>query len=233
LIQQVTAPSLFIMATHQKMGFFPSAKSAILPNTHGLDTAELEMNRADYFASGKKNQARRFLYLGRLVAPKGIEELCQAFIRFAGDRPDVILRVAGWGTLETPLREKYRAQRNIEFTGPVFGAQKTKLFAESDILVVPSLIPEPFGIVVAEAYAHGLPVIASRTGGLPEIVREGETGFLVDPGSLEDLQTAMQKVYENSGCMDTMSGNCFEEAKKYTLSKMADGYLGLYGEKSW
>ena len=58
-------------------------------------------------------------------------------------------------------------------------------------VVVPSVWYEVFGRVVAEAYAAGVPVIASRIGGLPELVRDGETGHLVDPGDPDDLARAL------------------------------------------
>jgi glycosyltransferase involved in cell wall biosynthesis len=232
LVHGATAPSKFLMDYHQKMGFFPLAKIKIVPNSHGFDNEELQHIFLEFSKLPKKEQARRFLYLGRLDKAKGVDLLCQAFLRVAGSKQDFILRIAGWGPLDAALREKYIHQNNIVFTGPVFGAQKAELFRDSDVLVAPSVMPEPFGIVVTEAYSHGLPVITSRDGAFPEIVRDGETGFLVELGSVDDLCTALVKVSEEHSLVYEMSGNCFEEAQKYTIERLISGYLDIYGDRS-
>jgi glycosyltransferase involved in cell wall biosynthesis len=94
--------------------------------------------------------------------------------------------------------------------------------------VAPSVVPETFGVVIAEAYAYGLPVITSTAGAFPEIVREGETGFLVKPGSVEELYSAMLKVSEGHLSLNTMSQNCLEEAQKYTSEKFVSAFLDIY-----
>jgi glycosyltransferase involved in cell wall biosynthesis len=211
------------------MGFFPKAKTKIVPNSHGFDSEDLQQNISGFSKLQKKDLARRFLYLGRLDKAKGIDLLCQAFSRVAGQNEDFLLRIAGWGPLEASLREKYKNQSNIVFTGPVFGAQKAELFKVSDVMVAPSVIPEPFGIVITEAYAYGVPVITSRAGAFPEIVRDGETGFLVKTGSVDDLCSALVKVSEEHSLINTMSGSCFEEARKYTTERFVNDYLDIYG----
>ena len=180
----------------------------------------------------KKGLARHFLYLGRLDKAKGIDLLCQAFLRVASLHNDVLLRIAGWGPLDESLREEYKNSTNIEFIGPVSGSMKKELFRDSDVLVAPSVIPEPFGIVIIEAYAHGVPVITSRTGAFPEIVREGETGLLVNPESVDDLFSAMVKFSEEKTLLATMSANCIEEARKFTTEKMINDYLDVYLNRS-
>lgn len=139
--------------------------------------------------------------------------------------------ITGWGPMDASLREKYKYQNNIVFIGPVFGAQKAELFRDSDVLVAPSVVPEPFGIVIAEAYSHGVPVITSRAGAFPEIVRDGETGFLVKPGSVDDLFSALVKVSEEHFLINAMSGSCIEEARKYTIEKLIGDYLDVYRDR--
>jgi glycosyltransferase involved in cell wall biosynthesis len=228
LVDQVTSPSRLVLNTHKKMGFFPKATTKIIPNTHGYDSGELRQNFLEVSKSPKKELPRRFLYLGRLDKAKGIDLLCQAFLRIASQNPDILLRIAGWGPLDASLREKYKDQHNIIFTGPVFGAQKAELFKDSDVLVAPSLAPENFPIVIAEAYAHGLPVITSRAGAFPEIVREGETGFLVETGSVDHLCSALARVSQDPRLTSAMSARCIEEAQKYTTEKFIGDYLELY-----
>jgi glycosyltransferase involved in cell wall biosynthesis len=226
-----TAPSRFVLDKHQKMGFFPRAKTRIISNTHGLDADELHQNFSKLSNFHKKDLARRFLYLGRLDKAKGIDLLCQAFLRVAGQKQDYLLKITGWGPLDESLREKYKHQTNIVFTGPVFGAQKAELFWNSDVLVAPSISPEPFGIVIVEAYAHGLPVITSRAGAFPELVRDGETGILVKTNSVDELSSAIMRFCVEKNLSRSMLGNCFEEAHKFTTEKFLSGYLNSYEDE--
>ena len=232
LVHDATAPSRFVLDYHQKMGFFPVAKTGIVPNSHGFDVNELQKKLSEISKLPKKDLARRFLYLGRLDKAKGIDLLCMAFLRLASQNQDFLLRIAGWGPLEESLREKYKHQNNIVFTGPVFGAQKAELFRDSDVLVAPSVVHEPFGIVIVEAYSYGLPVIASTAGAFSEIVRDGETGLLVKPGSEDELYSALARVSEEHTLINSMSVNCLEEAKRYTLEKLTSNYLDIYGDSA-
>jgi glycosyltransferase involved in cell wall biosynthesis len=226
-VQVATAPSRFVLDIHQRMGFFPFAKKIVIPNTHGFAASSLQKN-LELPSPNKKNLARRFLYLGRLDKVKGVDLLCEVFLRVAAGKQDFLLRIAGWGPLDESLREKYRDHNNIVFTGPVFGEQKAELFRDSDILVAPSVSPEPFGIVIAEAYSYGLPVITSRAGAFPEIVRDGETGFLVDTGFVDALQFTLAKVSEEPRLITAMSEACITEAQKYTAEKFIGNYLDIY-----
>jgi glycosyltransferase involved in cell wall biosynthesis len=74
-------------------------------------------------------------------------------------------------------------------------AEVGRVYEASDVVVVPSIEPEPFGLVAAEAMAAGLPVIASRIGALPEVVDDDCTGLLVDPGDATSLVAAMRELY--------------------------------------
>lgn len=231
-VHTATAPSRFVMDVHQKMDFFPKSNIKIVPNSHGLGTEALQNNFSESPRFQQNDGMICFLYIGRLDKTKGIDVLCQVFSLVARKNQKVILRIAGWGPLDEALREKYQHLDNIIFTGPVFGAQKRELFQISHVLVAPSVAPESFGIVIAEAFSYGMPVIASKIGAFPEIVREGETGFLVEPGSVEELAAAISRVSEEKNLIASMSENCFKEARKYTTEKMLSNYLEIYEEKS-
>jgi glycosyltransferase involved in cell wall biosynthesis len=231
LVTDATAPSKFVLDYHKKMGFFLNAIIRIIPNSHGFNETELQKNTLVATRFPLKNPARRFLYLGRLDKAKGIEFLCQAFLRIAGQKHEYLLRIAGWGPLESSLRAKYKQQPNIEFTGAVFGTQKAELFRESDVLVVPSTSPESFGLVICEAYSYGIPVIATHVGAFSEIVRDGDTGLLVKSGSVDELYSALERVSNEHSLLETMSANCLDEAQKYTTEKLFNNYLAVYGDK--
>jgi glycosyltransferase involved in cell wall biosynthesis len=228
LVNHLIAPSRFVLDLHKKLDFFPFAKTEIIPNTHGFTANELSYHDINPHFSSGKNGIRRFLYIGRLDKAKGIDLLCQVFSALADRNPDLLLRVAGWGPLDEFLREKYMRQENIRFMGPVFGDQKTQLFMDSDFLIAPSVAPESFGLVIAEAFSQGIPVIASRIGAFSEIVRDGETGFLVQPGSVEELSSVILKISTRKKEYAAMSENCLSKAKEFTIEKFLAAHLDIY-----
>jgi glycosyltransferase involved in cell wall biosynthesis len=224
-----TAPSQFTMNIHKEMGFFSLADTRVIHNTHGFSQNEIvDMNASSNTKNNRSKTGYRFLYLGRLDKAKGVDILCQAFIQAASLNPKIVLKVAGWGVMEGYLRETYSRENNIKFLGKVFGKQKEGLFKNSDVLIVPSIAPESFGLVVVEAYAHGLPVITSQAGAFPEIVKEGITGLMAAAGSVSALSTAIVRLSEDPSLVMEMSRNCREEAKKYSSDNFINEYLDVY-----
>ena len=224
-VQYVTAPSQFLMKSHRGMGFFPHAIPTVIFNSHNLNASELEKNILI------SREPKHFLYIGRLESAKGVDILGRAFSQFSNQHPGYLLRIAGWGPLEASLKEEFKQHKNIEFVGPLFGKRKIELIMDSDVLVSPSIAPESFGIVLAEAYSHGLPVIASKIGAYPEIVIHGKTGLLVEHGSVEKLSTALHEITANKQIFWVMSKNCLEFAKKFTKENFLNGYLKIYEDK--
>jgi glycosyltransferase involved in cell wall biosynthesis len=80
----------------------------------------------------------------------------------------------------------------IDFKGDRPSPQE--LYPTARLVVVPSLWPEPFGLVGPEAMAHGIPVVASRVGGIPEWLDDGEVGFLVEPGDVQGLADRINRL---------------------------------------
>lgn len=226
----VAAPSRLTLERHTALGYFPGAQSCVVPNSHGLSQAELD---ALYVAanrqSGEYSGRTRLLYLGRLDRIKGVDVLCAAFEQAVGARPALQLDVAGSGVLLDSLRQRYAHLPQLVFHGHVQGDRKRELLAAADALVVPTVGQEVFGIVIVEAFAHGKPVIATATGGIPEVVREGETGFLVEPGRVECLVDRMIWASDNVTSLRAMEPACFAAAPAYTLEAIANAYLTVYG----
>ncbi len=148
------------------------------------------------------------LYVGRLVTFKGLDHLLDAVARLSvvrgplsvarqhngrhatdGSLPPHLL-LAGDGphraALERRAHELGIAER-VHFLGPLPNAQLPAYHAVSDLFVIPSTDHETFCIAACEAMACGRPVVAARTGGLPEVVRDGETGYLVPPADAAAL----------------------------------------------
>ena len=129
----------------------------------------------------------------RLVSIKGIGDLIRAIDLLARRGIDARLEIAGTGPEDGSLRELVTSlglADRVSFLGWVENVQEC--MNRWDVYVQPSLA-EGFGISVLEAMASGLPVVATRVGGLPEVVLEGETGFLVSPSNPEELADRMSR----------------------------------------
>src|SRR5262249_28392295 len=125
---------------------------------------------------------------------KGHVVLLRAFRRVLDERPDARLDIAGRGVLEHGLKDLSRElglSEAVHFLGHVTPVQRA--IEQSSVVVVPSL-GEGVGMVAREGMERARPVIAASIGGLEDLVREGETGLLVDPGDADSLADAMLRL---------------------------------------
>lgn len=142
---------------------------------------------------------KRILFVGRLVAVKGLDVLLEAFAKVVLDRPNWDLVIAGQGPLETELRSSLPKSlgNRIRWTGFIDHDLLPRLYAACDAFVLPSR-SEPWGVVLTEAVASGLPFVATDVvGAALEIRRHGrEAGLLVPPDDPHGLSHALQAMTE-------------------------------------
>jgi glycosyltransferase involved in cell wall biosynthesis len=133
------------------------------------------------------------LFAGKLSPEKGLRTLLEAWSRLA----HVPLKIVGTGPLDSELRAR-AADRglNVEFLGMRSRAETIKLMQDAVLLVLPSEWFEGFPLVITESYASGTPVVASRIGGLPELVRDGVTGTLFEPRDPSSLAAAVSGLWQ-------------------------------------
>ncbi len=226
-VDVATAPSRWTLDFLVERGFFPRSELEVIPNSHGAEPAEIE-RRLQRSARPRSTRAETScLFMARLEPSKGVDVLLGAFELALSSRSDLKLRVAGWGSLQESLETKYAEHPAIEVVGPVFGEQKDELLASSDLLLLPSVWPEPFGIVILEAYSYGKPVIVSDEGGMPELVREGRTGWVVPSGDSGALAEAIVAASER-GRLEPMSDACSHRALEYCPGAIVDQYEAMY-----
>jgi glycosyltransferase involved in cell wall biosynthesis len=153
--------------------------------------------------------SNRFLFVGRLSAEKGLKILAAA----AMQTPDAVFEVVGDG----PAAADLNGVRNVERRGPLPLDAAMQAMTRATCLLMPSLCYENFPRTLVEAFALGLPVIASRLGALAELIRDGETGLLFKPGDPADLASKVQWAMANPDAMRRMGEAARREYEaKYT-----------------
>lgn len=147
------------------------------------------------------------LFLGRINEIKGLDVLLFAYSRIANNASDAWLVIVGpdGGYLSTikKMLKGIVGSSHIVLAGPRFGVSKIQALVDSDFVVVPSNY-ESFGITAIEAFLSGKPVIASRVGNLPNLVRHNETGLLFDKGNVNQLAERLEWALENPKKLELM-----------------------------
>lgn len=188
--------------------------------------------RLEDFSETAAHRASRpyVLGIGRLVPQKGFDVLIDGFAKARIDSHDLVL--AGEGpervSLEARARTLGLAER-IHFIGRVDRTTAVALFKGAAFFVLPSLM-EPMGIVNLEAMAAGKAVIASRTGGVPEIVLDGDTGLLVPPGDSEELAKAIARLATNEGLRVALGRAGKERVTQFSWTRCTEQYRAIYDQ---
>ncbi len=156
--------------------------------------------------AAKKSDGPYFIFVGMLIYLKGIHHLIRAFKEAALRYPTARLVIAGQGREEEKLKALARElnlQQQVIFAGHLEQSVLAAYIKASRALILPSLT-EGLGRVAIEAQFLGKPVIASRIGGIPEIVTDGETGLLVEPGDSSSLAKAMVRLLDDAALAERM-----------------------------
>jgi glycosyltransferase involved in cell wall biosynthesis len=171
---------------------------------------------------------RGALFVGRLSAEKGVDTLLGALDRVAGVRAEVV----GCG----PLEQRVAAHEKVLARGWLGTGEVLERMRASSYLVLPSVWFECFPRTLVEAFACGLPVIASRIGALAELIEHGRTGLLFEPGSADDLARQLAYAEASPGRMREMGANAraayeerFSPEKNYEeLMNIYSGAIGAF-----
>lgn len=164
------------------------------------------------------------LYVGRLIDEKGIPELLEAFTKLSGNR-QVTLVIVGNGS-QAKEYHSYTQQNqldNVVFAGFQTQSALPQYYGIADIFVFPTK-SDPWGLVLNEAMAAGLPIVCSdAAGAAPDLVVNGKNGYLVPVGDVEKLSEALQTLVEDESLREKMGLHSSDIIADYTPQKMALG----------
>ena len=204
----------------------------------------------------RKNDIKQILFVGRVSPEKGVHVLLDALQIVATRIPQTQLKIVGQpgaspqfttavsddpkasnlkpfyrGSYYSHLRSKLSPSMasHVSFAGSIPHEQLIHYYRDSDILVLPSVLEEPFGMPIIEAMAAGLPVVATRSGGIPEIVLDGETGLLVERDNSSALAQAILQLLLEEDSRKSMGKAAHKRAAElFSWEKIAENLLSHY-----
>lgn len=186
---EVITPSKWLMDFYEARGFFKRSKRTI----KGIDWQKYNLpaikDKLNNFKD--KIEAREkvnCLYVGKIEEHKGILWLAEAWKKMPAN---LYLTIIGDGEETNKLNDIIKGLSNVSYLGREDKDELTKEYSKADVLIMPTLCYENRPEVILKAYQNNLSVIASNLGGIPEIIRAGETGYLFEAGSEENFKKAI------------------------------------------
>lgn len=191
---------------------FPPDRITVIPNMVDPQGIDASANLGDVVA-----------YVGRVRPEKGVLILMKAAARCA----EIPFRAAG--SLETLPQLPGGAPQNLQFVGFLEGAALHAFYRNARMVVLPSVWHETFGLPLVEAGLHGKPVICSRIGGMPEIVEDGVSGLLVEPGNADDLADKIQHLWARPDlCREMGRAGRRKALREYSPERYYDRLMAVY-----
>lgn len=179
---------------------------------------------------GLDNNDRIVLLVANLRPVKGVRYLIEAINIVRSTETKVRLLLMGDGEERQNLEAVVKSlnlEDCVSFTGKVPNEKVSEYMAASDVFVLPSL-SEGFPMVILEAMASGLPIVATKVGGLPEIIEDGENGFLVQPKNPQQIAERVLLFLNNSELAEQISKNNQQKAKEYSWENIAQRLEDIY-----
>jgi len=204
----------------------PKANVEILPNF-------VELPELQNTASTSNKDEVMILFLGLVGARKGIYDLLPAFKDVLVQLPTLRLIIGGNGDIDKAqaLAMELEIDDHVVFAGWVGGEKKAELLRRAQIYVLPSY-NEGFPVSLLEAMSWQVPVISTRVGGIPELVRDGVDGFLINPGDRSALSSAIVKLAQDAELRQKMGAAARKQvernfSKSAVLPKLEELYRSL------
>lgn len=190
LVDIFIAPSIFLKSTMEEMGF--KKKIVYLPNF--VD--------AEQFSPAYGNEGKHIVYFGRVTRIKGVLTLLEAVDRI----PGVTVSLIGDGDLKAALETEISKSKktNIRFLGYKAGKELHDEIRKAACVVVPSECYENNPRAIIEAFALGKPVIGSKIGGIPELIKDSQNGYLFEAGNAFDLREKIKRIINDLKAAEIM-----------------------------
>lgn len=212
--------------------------SVIIPMGVDPDRFKPLLSREDAKVKLDIADRKAFLFVGKFVEKKGIKTLLSAADMLKRKRDDFTILLVGGGILEEDMKnlsQELSLNDNVKFLGWVNNFLLRDIYTASDVVVIPSVFDrkgetEGMPVVVLESLAAGRSILASRISGIPDVVKDGINGCLVEPASSEDLCRQMDKLIDTD--LGSYESKAIETAEEYSYENIAIKYRDAMDDRS-
>jgi glycosyltransferase involved in cell wall biosynthesis len=207
---------------HQR---YPFAKIVVLENPFNRDETVI---RAE-------DPHRDFVvfFVGFLFIAKGIKDILEiAKMAAADELSDMRFVIAGKGNLEELVLDSIARdgpEANVECVGWIAGDRKKELLSSASLFFLPSYI-EGMPMSILEAMNYGLPILSTRISGIPDLVEDGENGYLLEPGDVKGFYAVIKKLYYDRPLLQRLGRNSKERSKRFTSDVIYGRLLEVYSQ---
>lgn len=217
-------PSQYLADTYVAAGFPPEKTHVVW---YGIDV--------DRFATIDRKPCPgvlRFSFFGYLGRHKGIHILLDA-LPLLSNKKRVIVNLIGNGDQQKAYERQLRdngCTDLVKFWGKLDNSQVERGYTETDVLVLPSIWPENQPVSITEAMACGIPVLASNIGGIPELVKDGVSGYIFEPGNSADLAEKMDRLIADRSLVTTLGQNGQALMRNNSFARQVEKLQTIYRE---
>ena len=208
--------------------YFPEFPMRVIPNGIDLDVYKPGLSPIRHLRDGNLN----ILFVGRLEKRKGLGDLLRAYRALSGRVPNTRLIIVGDGPLRGRV-ESYIARHrldNVVMAGFVPNSVKPRYYSSADIFCAPATGAESFGIVLLEALATGLPVVATEVDGYMAVLEPGRDSITVPPKNWRELAASLVILARDSDLRARLSSYGLEKAQRYSWKAVAAEVVDVYVE---
>lgn len=223
-VDAVTAPSKYTLNSALSIGAFGTSRV----KNRVFNSVQIDYDLLHKMIIDRKNRTSRkvkFLYAGRLIDTKGIRQMIEAFSKF--ENVNCELRICGTGELRDYIKTKSESDNRIIYCGKLSSEELATQYKECDVLIFPSIWPEPFGRVFIEGNMYGMPVIAGNCGGIPEIYEVTHGGSLCDCENIDELARSILDYCDRNRLK--MYYDCIEKTiGSFDIDKQIEAFKAIY-----
>lgn len=219
-IDVATAPSQFVIDKLKDAGFLKGVETIKLPLGIELNDESIKIK--------KSYAVIDILYVGGLTMSKGVHILINAFKELESE--NIRLHIVGKGVDGAEFKKMAGSDQRIVIHGFVSDEELMRLYQKANITIVPSIWYDNSPMVIYESLMNRTPVIGSRIGGIPELIRSGYNGFLFEAGNTKELKVVLDNLIGNSSELKRLEDGAFESVKKYTIDEYIKNLEGIYNE---
>jgi glycosyltransferase involved in cell wall biosynthesis len=224
MVDTFISPSNYLANMYVKAGL-NGTNMNVIPN--GIDVERFSM-----VSRGSDGDSVRYSFIGYLGKHKGLDTIIEA-LPLLKKRDQVLVNIVGYGEHKPQLEallKRNRCDDIVRFWGPIDNNRIEDVYRETDVLILPSIWPENNPVSITEAMASGIPVIASRIGGIPEIVDDGKTGYLFEAGNAHDLAKKMSEFFSDRTKLTAFGENASKKIAEFTLDNQVKKITRIYSE---